>query len=117
MNKINEKKVNDIIHTVGLNNNLTDNQVREIIESQFRFTYKTIKGLELSNLTDEEIDNLRTNFYYKYIGKIYTNSEVIRSHKKKDEYLIQLRKQKEEDGRSSEFNMGECSGDNTDISN
>lgn len=114
MNKINEKKVNDIIHTIGLNNNLTDSQVREIIESQFRFTYKTIRTLQLSGLTDEEIDNLKTNFYYKYIGKLYTNSEVIKSHNRRIEHINRLKQQKE-DGRSSEFDMGECSGDNTDI--
>jgi hypothetical protein len=114
-NEIDERKVADIIHTVGLNNNLMDSQIREIVESQFRFTYKTIKAMSLSTMTDEEIDELKTNFYYKYLGKVYTNSEVITRHKIRDEYIMNKHKQKE-NGRSEEFGIKGCDNVDTDVS-
>lgn len=86
MTEVDKKKIKDIIHTIGLNNNMKDEDVRNIIESQFRFTSKIIKELNLSNLSKEQIDNLKTNFNYKYIGKLYTNSTVVERHKKKEEY-------------------------------
>ena len=46
MNKSDEQKVNDLIHSIGLKNNLRDSEVKEIIESQFRFTYDTIRSLK-----------------------------------------------------------------------
>ena len=48
MNNSDEQKVNDLIHRIGLKNNLRDSEVREIIESQFRFTYETIRSLDLT---------------------------------------------------------------------
>jgi len=89
MNKIDDKKIKDIIHSIGLANNLTDDEVRNIVESQFRFTYETIKNLSFSDLSEEEIDNLKTNFYFKYLGKLYTNSETIRRTIRKDEIIKQ----------------------------
>lgn len=113
--KIEDFKVSAIIHTVGLNNNLTDEQVRQIIESQFRFTYEEIRKLNFKDLTDEEIDALKTNFYYKYLGKLYTNSESFNSIKRKEDYVIKL-KQKEEDGRNAKLELGTSTGDDTDVS-
>jgi len=89
MNDVDNKKVKDLIHSIGLMNNLVDKDVKEIVESQFRFTYKTIRELNFEGLTDEEIDNLRTNFYFKYIGKIYTDSEIIKRSLKRDEIVKQ----------------------------
>ena len=70
MDKIQEKKVNDIIHTIGLNNNLRDCEVKEIVESQFRFMYEKIREMSLDTMTAEEIDKLKTNFFFKYLGKV-----------------------------------------------
>lgn len=78
------------MHTIGLNNNLRDDEIREIVESQFRFTYEIIKKMDLDNLNKEDIDNLKTNFFYKYLGKIYTSGEIVDKHKYK------LKKDKEE---------------------
>lgn len=83
MNLVDDKKVKNLIHSIGLINNLTDNEVKEIIEAQFRFTYEQMRKISFKELTDEEIDNLKTNFYYKYIGKLYTDSRIIKSHNKK----------------------------------
>ena len=114
-NEIDERKVAEIIHSIGLNNNLMDAQTREIVESQFRFTYKTIKAMSLSELTNEEIDELKTNFYYKYIGKVYTNSEVITRHKIRDEKIMNKYKEKQ-DGRTNEFGIERCDDVDGDVS-
>ena len=79
MNKSDEKKVNDLIHSIGLKNNLRDSEVREIVESQFRFTQETIRGLKL---TEENINDVKTNFIFKYLGKLYFDKKQL---KKKNE--------------------------------
>ncbi len=83
MDKIQEKKVNDIIHTIGLNNNLRDCEVKEMVESQFRFMYDKIREMNLDNMTEEEINNSKTNFFFKYLGKVYTSGEIVKRHKYK----------------------------------
>jgi hypothetical protein len=90
---IHNKKVADIIHTIGLNHNLRDEEVKEIVEAPFKFMQKVIKGMSLDTMNSEEIDELKTNFFFKYLGKIYTSGEVVRKHKYK---LNQLREEKDE---------------------
>ena len=90
MDKIQEKKVNDIIHTIGLNNNLRDCEVREMVESQFRFMYEKIKEMSLDTMSEEEINNIKKNFFHKYLGKVYTSGEIVDKHK------YRLQKSKEE---------------------
>ena len=113
MNKIDEKKVKDVIHTIGLNNNLTDNQVKDIVESQFRFTYEEIRKLKLENLSEEEIDKLKKTFYFKYIGKIYTNSKIVKGHESRINYLNTLKENK--NGRKKEFESDGSNGNSYDI--
>ena len=38
MSKLDDHKINKLIHSIGLDNNLSDDQVRKIVESQFEFT-------------------------------------------------------------------------------
>lgn len=78
------KIVKDLIHSIGLLNNLTDKEVTEIVESQFRFTYETIRGMNFDDLTKEEIDNMKTNFYYKFIGKVFTTGDIVERQRKRD---------------------------------
>lgn len=100
---VSDKKVKDIYHTVGLLNNLRDEQVTEIVNSQYKFVYETIKKMNFEGLTPEEIDELKRTFVFKYLGKLYTDSEVIRRHKLKDLILKErydAREQKLDEGRS-----------------
>ena len=80
MTKSDEQKVNALIHSIGLNNNLRDCEVKEIIESQFRFTYDKIRSLDLK---EKSIEEIKTNFIYKYLGKLYIDN---RTFKIKEEY-------------------------------
>lgn len=94
MKQINNKKVADIIHTIGLNNNLRDEEVREIVEAQFRFTYERIKEMSLDTMSIEEINNLKTNFFYKYLGKVHTSGEIVERHRN-----VLIKKKKDRDER------------------
>ena len=78
MSKSDEQKVNDLIHSIGLKNNLRDLEVRQIIESQFRFTYDTIRSLDL---TEKQIEEIKTNFIYKYLGKLYIDNITFKMRK------------------------------------
>lgn len=70
-----------ILHKVGLNNNLRDIEVKEIYESQFKFIFETIRKLELFEGDDEDLENLKTNFQIKYLGKLFINKERIKKLK------------------------------------
>jgi hypothetical protein len=98
MDKIQEKKVNDIIHTIGLNNNLRDCEVKEMVESQFRFMYERIKEMSLDNMTEEEIDKCKTNFFFKYLGKVHTSGEIVVRHKNKLNKIKEEKNERKIDG-------------------
>lgn len=74
MNKKDTDKVKAITHSVGLKNGLLDNVVTAIVSSPYKLTKKVITELEVGdNLTEEEFTNLKTNFIYAYIGKLYAS--------------------------------------------
>lgn len=64
-------------HTVGLNNHITDDVAKEIIESPFLFTKGIIDDINLEGITEDDFNKLKTNFTYKYIGKLHTNYKAI----------------------------------------
>lgn len=78
MTKADEIKVNRLIHSIGLKYNLTDSEVKEIVESQFKFAYEEIRKLDFEN---EDIENLKTNFLFKYLGKLYIDKKTIKNIK------------------------------------
>jgi len=96
MNKVDDKKIKDVIHSIGLNNYLVDSEIKKIVESQFRFTYEKIRSISIEGLTDEELEKLKTNFTYKYLGKIYTSPDIIRRQQLKNNILKQKKNEREE---------------------
>lgn len=78
MTEVDNNKIKTLIHRIGLLNNLTDAEVSSIVYSQFRFTKDTIKNMQIEELNDEDVDKLKKTFYYKYIGKFYTTSDIIK---------------------------------------
>lgn len=72
--KIDTKTIDALYHTIALNNGLTDIEVKKIIESPYDFAYKTISELPIKEVeSEEDLNKLKTNFIFKYIGKIYTD--------------------------------------------
>lgn len=94
---VNQKKISRILHSVGLLNNLTDREVAEIYESQFEFIYNTIRAQQIENASDEELQDMKLSFILKYIGKIYTDVNIINKMHNRKSYLNKLK----EDGRKS----------------
>mgnify|MGYP003137345549 CR=1 FL=1 len=72
------KKVDNLIHSLGLKYNLPDFKIKEIVESQFAFAKSKIKQMELMKLTDkEEFEELKTTFLFKKLGRLYVNERKI----------------------------------------
>lgn len=72
-NKAELHKVKQLIHKIGLNNNLTDKQIEEIIDSQYEFIKEKI--IEI-NINDVEI---KSNFLLKYLGKLYIDRDKLKN--------------------------------------
>jgi predicted transcriptional regulator len=62
MTKIDEIKINKIIHRLGLKYNLSDSIIKELVESPGEFTFNTFKELFSNNA-----QRLRCEDAYVYI--------------------------------------------------
>ena len=70
--KIHQIKIKSLIHKLGLKYNLSDKDIREIVNSPYEFTQKTIKELDLDGVrTEEDLNNVKTNFYFKNLFRLY----------------------------------------------
>lgn len=78
MNKLRKK-----IKELSVELDIPESVVQKAYESQFKMTRDVIKELELADLSEEEFNNLKTNFNWKYIGKFRTSYEFIQKLKKK----------------------------------
>lgn len=67
------------IKDVARKYNLPESVVEEMFNSQFKFYRETVSNLPLKTIqTQEEFDELKTTFYFKYIGKMFTTWNVIK---------------------------------------
>lgn len=80
---MNKKQIEKLYNSTGLNNNLNKDEVKKIVESQYEFTKETIDKLSLRDIAEEEFNKLKTNFIYKYFGKLYTTYGIINRYSKK----------------------------------
>lgn len=95
MSKNDDLIVSSIIHSIGLKNNMVDSVVREIVEAQFRLAYQEIRKIDLSSTQEETINELKTNFYFKYLGKLHVEADKVALRNNK-----QLNKKNEENRES-----------------
>ena len=66
--------------------------VEQLFNSQFEFTKETIESFDAKEMTIEEINNTKTNFNYKYLGKLYAATNNIKRFKKgEDESKFQTK--------------------------
>lgn len=81
-------KVKALIHKLGLKYHIGDSLATKIINSQYRFTREKIANLQLDGIeTEEQFDKLKTNFMFKYIGKIYANYARLKQHNEHREFI------------------------------
>lgn len=96
--EIDDKKVKALIHSLGLKYGLQDDVINKIVNSPYKFTRETISNMELDHVeSEEELEKIKTNFIYSYIGKLYIKFYFILKIRQLKE-IIQLRK----NGRSNE---------------
>lgn len=92
-NKVDKKKINDLIHSIGLKYQLSDEVIKEIINSPYLFAYEKIRELEISNITtEEELNEIKTNFYFKGLGKLHIPFSRINRRIKQRESAIKINK-------------------------
>ena len=76
-------KIKILIHKIGLKYNLRDDEIRKIISSPYKFTRKKITELNFQNVENEEdFNNIKTNFIFPNIGKLYTNYKIFQLRNK-----------------------------------
>jgi len=96
--EVDEKKVKALIHSLGLKYNLQDDVINKIVNSPYKFTREKIGEMKLDEVsTEEELNAVKTNFIYSYIGKYYVTFDFMERLRKLKEY-IKIRK----DGRNAE---------------
>ena len=77
-----EKKLRKKIKDLSVERNIPESVVQRIFESQFRFAKDKIETLELLELTEEEFKKKKTDFNFKYIGKLFTKYRFVKAGKK-----------------------------------
>lgn len=83
------------IKEVARKHNLPESVVEEIFNSQYKFYKNTMNSLPIKTIeTEEEFNELKTIFYFKYIGKFFINWNKV----KKIKEIIKNKNIKEEDG-------------------
>ena len=88
------KKLKPLISKLAKEYNLSEDEIHEIVNSPYEFTKETIDELQLKDVNEEEFSKLKTNFIYKYIGKLYTDYRVINSKRVKRENIKKLNSKK-----------------------
>ena len=91
-------KVKALIQRVGLNNNLQDKVINHIVNSPYNFTRQTIVELDVhDDITEDEFNELKTNFIYRSLGKLYTSYHFYNKIKNQKTFLKQYHKNKKND--------------------
>ena len=63
------------------------------MESQFLFTYDTMKEIDFDKIeTEEDLENNKTNFLYKYLGRLVVTMSSINRYTKNKEKNKQWKK-------------------------
>ncbi len=106
MYKPDNDKIKLLIHKIGLKHNLQDKVINSIVHSPYKFTRKVITDLSIDDsITEEQFNQLKTNFIYLYIGKLYTNFLIFNKFKK-----LEKAKNDNLNNKKNEFNKRECTG-------
>ena len=72
MASIHSNKVKALIHSIGLKYGLTDDKIKQITDSPYLFADGVINDLSFNKpITEEEFNQLKTNFYFKNLGKLH----------------------------------------------
>ena len=63
--------------------------VTAVYKSYWRYVRESISSLDIENMSEESLEDLRTSFNIPFIGKLYTSYDIIHKNRKKTQYLEQ----------------------------
>lgn len=71
------------IKEIARERNLPESIVQKAFECQFKMARENIQALDLINLTEEEFNETKTNYNWKYLGKLIVKYPTIKKLKEK----------------------------------
>jgi hypothetical protein len=93
MDNIDDTAIKLLIHRVGLKHHLVDSIINKVVNSPYKFTKETIAALDIDKVkSKEDFNDLKTNFLYKYIGKLHSSHAAICNHRSRSKKLIEYHK-------------------------
>lgn len=72
---IKNKELKKKLHSLALKHNIQDKVAELIVLCPFLFQEKEINKLDLKNV--ENLEELKTNFYHKNLGRFYIKERVL----------------------------------------
>jgi hypothetical protein len=60
-----------------------------VYKSYWRYVRESISSLDIENMSEDSLEDLRTSFNIPLIGKLYTSYDIIHKNRKKTQYLKQ----------------------------
>lgn len=95
--KTDKAKVQALIHSIGLKYRLSDQIIKEIVESPYLFTAEKmdeIANIDLLELSEEEQEKLKSTFMYKSFGKMFLSLPYLKRLIKQKESLKKFNQEK-----------------------
>jgi hypothetical protein len=93
--KIQDKALDKLYHKLSLKYNMSKQEIQDIVESPYAFTKERLNEIDVNEIQcEEDADNIKTNFIYKYIGKLHTNYKLINRRRKQSEAFKKINKKK-----------------------
>ena len=86
-----DKLFQSIIEQVSTKHNLPKEVVLVAYRSYWEFIKQTIQELNFKDITEEEFNNMRTNFNIPSIGKLYVTWDKLINVQKRREYLQKIK--------------------------
>lgn len=83
-------KLKRLIKMLSEEYGLTVDEIKEIVESPYKFTHERIKTYNLRDINEKEFNALKKVFLYKGFGKIYISYNLIARRNKQRENTKKL---------------------------
>lgn len=82
MSKIDDIKVRKLIHSMALKYNMSDEEMKNLVNSPYEFTHDKMKTFKLNEIeTREQLNNTKTNFIFRSFFKIVVDWHTIKGKK------------------------------------
>lgn len=93
MTKAEKKKIKDLIHTLALRHNMSDEEMKRIVESPMEFAHSKIKELDLEGVeTEEDFNKLKTNFIFPSFLRLVIDYKSLEARQNRRKNIKKLNK-------------------------